>query len=91
MFQSSVENMESSIPVLDVSAISLIHVDPGNSSYDKVGALLKEAFQTWGFAYLKGHGISSKIVTDCMQASRAFFDQPMESKEAFRLVNQLWT
>ena len=77
-----VTNME--IPIIDLSPVSLIHVDVGNRKYTELGRKLHEAFSTCGFAYLKNHGIPEDIVSDCMKQSKSFFDLPIEIKKQYR-------
>lgn len=51
-----------------------------------IGKKLHDAFSTWGFAYLRGHGIPKSIVEDCMREAKNFFDQPLEKKKKYRCI-----
>lgn len=46
-----------------------------------VGKALVDAAQTWGFAYITGHGVSEDVVKAARNGSRAFFGLPREQKE----------
>ena len=78
---ASAEELE--IPVIDISAISLIHVDVGNKNYGTIGEKLHQALGNVGFAYLANHGIPAKIVEDCMREAKTFFQLPIEEKKRF--------
>lgn len=41
---------------------------------------LSNGFGTWGFLYIKGHGISQQLIDNSFTGSKEFFLQPNESK-----------
>ena len=76
------------IPVIDISCISLQHVDVGYKHYEQVGVRLCEALSSCGFAYLSNHGIPECIINQCMQQSEKFFNLPLDVKLEYRLVHK---
>ena len=74
----------SSIPIIDVSNISMLNVDVAKRSFRAAGSELSRALATCGFAYLVGHGIPDSIIEQCMQQSELFFKLPREEKAKFR-------
>ena len=73
-----------SIPVIDISCISLTNVDVGNKRFKAAGEKLSNALSTWGFAYLSGHGIPEIVVRECMEEAKKFFGLPIEQKKLHR-------
>lgn len=62
---TEIENI-SGIPVIDFSAMSLMHKDPLKKNPEAVKELadqVYQAFTTIGFVYLKNHGIPQEVVS----------------------------
>ena len=76
--------IHNSIPVLDISCISLQHVDVAYKNYEELGTKLCEALSTCGFAYLKNHGIPERTVEECKAESKNFFNLPDDIKTKYR-------
>jgi len=70
----------SCIPVIDVSKIALDNVDVCDQFYDVVGKEFCAALSTWGFAYLKNHGIPWSLVDDCVKQAKLFFEKDTKTK-----------
>ena len=81
--EQGVNNGEN-ISLIDISCISLQHVDVAYKNYEKLGARLCEALSTCGFAYLKNHGIPERTVDECKAESENFFNLPNEIKTKYR-------
>ena len=77
-------NKNNSIPLLDISCISLQHVDIAYKNYEELGKKLCEALSTYGFAYLQNHGIPERTVEECKAESKKFFDLTDEIKTKYR-------
>ena len=77
---------EDSIPVIDISCISLQHVDVAYKHYEELGTRLCTALATYGFAYLSNHGIPAKTINECVEQSENFFNLPLDVKLKYRLV-----
>ena len=75
---------ENSMPVLDISCISLQHVDVAYKNYEELGTKLCDALSTSGFAYLKNHGIPERTVEECKAESKNFFNLPDDIKTKYR-------
>ena len=73
-----------SIPLIDISCISLQHVDVAYKNYEELGKTLCEALSTCGFAYLQNHGIPERTVEECKAESKKFFDLPDDIKTKYR-------
>ena len=72
------------IPVLDISCISLQHVDVAYKNYEELGKKLCDALSTCGFAYLKNHGVPERTVEECKAESKNFFNLPDDIKTKYR-------
>eukprot|EP00756_Hemistasia_phaeocysticola_P060585 Hpha_TRINITY_DN4162_c0_g1::TRINITY_DN4162_c0_g1_i1::g.194858::m.194858 len=48
-------------------------------------AALRAAFETDGFAFLKGHGVHPRVMSDVLTVSRAFFDLPPARKAVLKM------
>ena len=72
------------IPLIDISCISLQHVDVAYKNYEELGTRLCEALSTCGFAYLKNHGIPERTVEECKAESKKFFQLPDDIKTKYR-------
>ena len=76
--------MTDNIPLIDISCISLQHVDVAYKNYEELGKRLCEALSTCGFAYLKNHGIPERTVEECKAESKKFFQLPDDIKTKYR-------
>ena len=74
------------IPLLDISCISLQHVDVAYKNYEELGTRLCDALSTCGFAYLSNHGIPERTINECVAESEKFFDLPLDVKLKYRYV-----
>jgi len=72
-----------SLPVIDISGIM---TSGGAEREKRAAAELHAAAQDFGFFHIIGHGIDGRLITSAMQANRAFFDMPLQGKEAVRAV-----
>jgi isopenicillin N synthase-like dioxygenase len=70
-----------SIPVINVSSISLENKNVNDEDLQKVGLALSSALATWGFAYLSNHGVQENTVENCFKQSQQFFALPQNIKE----------
>ena len=77
-------NNGENIPLIDISCISLQHVDVAYKNYEELGGRLCEALSTCGFAYLKNHGIPERTVNECKAESEKFFNLPDNIKTKYR-------
>ena len=85
--EAHIENkskMTDNIPLIDISCISLQHVDVAYKNYEELGKRLCEALSTCGFAYLKNHGIPERTVEECKAESKKFFQLPDDIKTKYR-------
>ena len=72
------------ISEIDIARIGLgAKGDPTVDDYSAVGKELFDAFESTGFAYITGHGVSQGLVTDCMNISQQFFHLPKSEKDKF--------
>lgn len=73
------------IPTIDISA----YLDPSSSSEAKAKVIeqVKEACSDYGFLQISGHGVSLEAQKQVLQSCKAFFDLPIEQKEALSLKN----
>ena len=76
-----------SIPLIDISCISLQNVDPAYKNYEELGTRLCKAFSTYGFACLSNHGIPERTVNECKAESEKFFNLPSDVKLKYRFVS----
>ena len=60
------------IPILDMSPL----VD--GSNIQELAKKLRSACKDIGFFYAVNHGVSNTVITNAFEASRRFFDQPLE-------------
>ena len=72
------------IPIIDASKISLSNVDVSAKHFASFGKEFCEALSTWGFAYIKNHGIPLELVDNCVHHSKSFFEQDPEIKLKYR-------
>ena len=79
------------IPVIDFGRLGL---HQQNENIDKtdlknIGDLMKDAFTTVGFCYLKNHGLENDVLNRYMGISRRFFEQPVEEKTKYARAAKL--
>ena len=72
------------IPLIDISCISLQNVDVAYKNYEIIGTKLCEALSNCGFAYLSNHGIPEKTEKECVNESEKFFKLPTDVKMKYR-------
>ena len=72
------------IPLIDISCISLQNVDVAYKNYEAIGTKLCEALSSCGFAYLSNHGIPERTVKECVNESEKFFKLPSGVKMKYR-------
>ena len=72
------------IPLIDISCISLQNVDVAYKNYEIIGTRLCEALSNCGFAYLSNHGIPERSVKECVNESEKFFLLPSDVKMKYK-------
>ena len=72
------------IPLIDISCISLQNVDVAYKNYETIGTKLCEALSSCGFAYLSNHGIPERTVKECLNESEKFFKLPSDVKMKYK-------
>ena len=75
---------DTDIPIIDLDKIALDNVDVSEKHYDEVGREFCRALSTWGFAYLKNHGIPWSMVDNCVGQAKKFFERDQETKLKYR-------
>lgn len=65
------------IPVIDVSSIN-----GGLEARKALAQEIKSAAMNTGFFYIKNHGVSDQAIQGALNASKAFFTQPLEKKQS---------
>ena len=65
---------------VNIESIGLNVNSPTDEEYKKVGEDLFRAFETIGFVYITGHGVSKEIVEKSMETSKEFFTLCIDSK-----------
>lgn len=73
--------MSSPVPVIDIAPF--LHGDA--TARAGVAAAVDAACTDLGFLIISGHGVSEALVEEMRTVSRAFFDQPLADKLAFRM------
>ncbi|KAJ1258264.1 hypothetical protein BS78_10G061700 [Paspalum vaginatum] len=68
------DDMPEPIPVVDLTRL------PDD---DAEAAKLRSALQSWGLVLVSNHGIEAAMMDEVMDASRAFFHQPLEEKQKY--------
>ena len=74
--------------VVDFQEYGLEIVDSSIASPEKLkelGDKIVHCFKTYGFCYLKNHGVDEELLKDYMEVSREFFDKPPEFKANYPL------
>jgi isopenicillin N synthase-like dioxygenase len=73
--------MTASVPVIDIAALEK------TDSRRAIDAACRD----WGFFQVTGHGIADDVITDLVDAMRAFFRQPPDAKrEILRTAENPW-
>ena len=75
---------KNTIPLIDISSISLQNVDVAYKNYEIIGIKLCEALSSCGFAYLSNHGIPERTVKECVNESEKFFKLPSDVKMKYK-------
>ena len=71
---------ECGLNVEDFSAVS-------NATLKTLGKTIIDAFKTYGFCYLKNHGVDEDLILDYRKASREFFILPDEEKTKYTILS----
>ena len=66
---------------LNVEGVSSV----GEDKIKMIGRRVVDCFKTFGFCYLKNHGVDKKLLEDYMQVSKVLFNQPEEVKEKYSI------
>src|SRR5215217_7615983 len=67
-----------------IPAIDLADSTGGAAQSAAVAAAVREAFEQYGFLYLRNHGVPQRLVDELFAQARVFFDQPAEVKARAR-------
>lgn len=70
--------MEQNIPVIDIN--SLLQIEADHLAFNQTIQEIHAACITFGFFYVKNHGISKKLTTDLLKIGKVFFSQTLEEK-----------
>ena len=82
-FASAKSTSFEQIPVVDISEI---HTKDG---FEKTAIELVHIARSIGFFYIKGHGISPELISQAFNASKRFFELPLDAKSSIEVdVNQ---
>ena len=76
------------VPVIDFQEYGQLVEDTSKVSIEalkSLGKRLVDAFKTYGFCYLKNHGMDETLIKEYMQVSREFFMQSPELKAKYTL------
>lgn len=72
------------VPVIDLQGFGLLPRDNfPKDQYDTISAQISRAAENWGFFQIINHGIPDSIITRVQTAGKAFFQLPIEEKEAY--------
>ncbi|CAF0789244.1 unnamed protein product [Rotaria sp. Silwood1] len=69
---------QTSLPIIDIGPLLLN--DSNDIHQQETAAQLHQACRTWGFFYVKNHGIPMKLQEELIEFSRKFFSLPLENK-----------
>ncbi len=70
------------VPVIDISA--LINNDSSYEDRIVVANQIGDACKNVGFFIIKGHGVPNNVISDAWDATRSFFDLPLEEKLQYK-------
>jgi len=77
--------MALTLPVVDIGPYT-----SGTASQEeklRIARELDQACQTWGFFYVKGHGIEEELVRKVREVAKEFFSLPTEEKTKISIYN----
>ena len=66
---------------VNISLIGLNNLSPTDDDFKITGIELFKAFESVGFVYVKGHGVSEDVIDKSMETSKHFFNLPPEKKK----------
>ena len=66
---------------VNINRIGLNILSPTDDDYKTTGIELYKAFESVGFVYVKGHGVSKDVIDKSMETSKQFFNLPPENKK----------
>lgn len=69
---------------VNIEKIGLNSSAPTDEDYRKVGVELFKAFETIGFVYVHGHGVTKEVVAQSMKTSKEFFLLPLDEKRQIK-------
>jgi len=69
------------IKVIDVGRVSVEVEEVSPGDLEEVGALISQAFQQTGFAYIQNHGIPPAVIDSAFRSSMEFFTMDDSTKE----------
>ncbi|OVA05857.1 Isopenicillin N synthase [Macleaya cordata] len=73
------DSLSSSIPIINLSRLSSSSISEKEEEMEK----LRSALSSWGFFQAIGHGIPKNLLDDVNNATKQFFDLPMEEKQRY--------
>lgn len=73
--------LRQSVPVVDIAALA----GPVTPTFRDTARELRRVFETIGFAYIAGHGVTQAQIDDVFAASRAFHALPVEAKQRLKI------
>jgi isopenicillin N synthase-like dioxygenase len=72
------------VPVIDLQGFSLLPSDHlRKDQYDTISTQISSAAENWGFFQIINHGIPDSLIARVQAAGKAFFQLPIEEKEAY--------
>ena len=71
------------LPMIDISPLRSAHAS--HEQILEVVREIKQACETLGFFYIKGHGVHQSLERQLERVAQSFFDQPIEEKQAFTM------
>jgi len=72
------------VPVIDLQRFSLLPSDHlRKDQYDIISTQISSAAENWGFFQIINHGIPDSLIARVQAAGKAFFQLPIEEKEAY--------
>jgi isopenicillin N synthase-like dioxygenase len=74
------------VPIIDISAL----INDGSSYEDRIHVAhqIGNACKNVGFFIIKGHGVPNEIINEAWDATRSFFNLPLEEKMQYRRPQQ---
>ena len=74
----------SSIPVIDISTISLSNEDPSIEDYKFMSKIIGDKLENIGFLYINNHGIPQEVIDNAMKTSYEFFQMDNDAKNVMK-------